>query len=160
MAGMADNEPTWTLHPDRMLPADPTERAIARRLYGHVKDLPIISPHGHVPPEWMAQDIPFHDPTSLLLSPDHYVCRLLHADGVDLADLGMGAVTSGQHLDADGARRAWRILCERWPLYRGTPSRYWMETELVDIFRVTQRPSAQTADALYDQIAARLADPA
>ena len=160
MADMAETTAAWTLHPDRMLPAEPTERAIARRLYSHVKDLPIISPHGHVPPEWIAQDLPFHDPTSLLLSPDHYVCRLLHADGVDLADLGMGAATSGRALDADGARRAWRIFCERWPLYRGTPSRYWMETELVEIFGVTQRPSAQTADAIYDQIAACLADPA
>ena len=49
------------LHPDRLLPADPTTRGIARRLYASVRDLPIISPHGHVPPEWIAQDVPFGD---------------------------------------------------------------------------------------------------
>ena len=70
------------LHPDRLLPADPTTRGIARRLYAAVRDLPIISPHGHVPPEWIAEDVPFGDPTSLLISPDHYVTRLLHANGV------------------------------------------------------------------------------
>lgn len=121
---------TWTLHPDRLLPAEPSTRAVARRLYAAVKDLPIISPHGHVPPEWIAQDIPFHDPTSLLITPDHYVCRLMHASGVDLADLG---VNQGL-LDEAAFRRAWRIFCESWPLYRGTPSRFWMETELVEIF--------------------------
>ena len=72
------------LHPDRLLPAEPTTRGIARRLYAAVRDLPIISPHGHVPPEWIAEDVPFGDPTSLLISPDHYVTRLLHAHGVPL----------------------------------------------------------------------------
>jgi hypothetical protein len=31
------------LNPDRLFPADPTTRAIARNLYQLVKDLPIIS---------------------------------------------------------------------------------------------------------------------
>ena len=78
------------LHPDRLLPADPTTRGIARRLYATVRDLPILSPHGHVPPEWIAEDVPFGDPTSLLISPDHYVTRLLHAHGVPLEHLGVG----------------------------------------------------------------------
>ena len=88
------------LHPDRLLPADPTTRGIARRLYAAVRDLPIISPHGHVPPEWIAEDVPFGDPTSLLISPDHYVTRLLHAHGVPLESLGAG----GAPLTPDEAR--------------------------------------------------------
>ena len=87
------------LHPDRLLPADPTTRGIARRLYAAVRDLPIISPHGHVPPEWIAEDTPFGDPTSLLISPDHYVTRLLHANGVPLQSLGAG----GRPLTPDGS---------------------------------------------------------
>ena len=47
------------LHPDRLLPSEPGLRAIARQLYETVAELPIISPHGHVPAEWLAQDIPF-----------------------------------------------------------------------------------------------------
>ena len=143
------------LHPDRLLPAEPTARAVARRLYTEVRDLPIISPHGHVPPAWIADDTPFGDPTSLLISPDHYVTRLLHANGVALGDLGAG----GSPLRPDGARAAWRALCTHWAAFRGTPSRYWMESELADIFGVTVRPSAATADAIYDQVAETLRRP-
>ncbi len=146
----------WTLDDDRLLPAEPTTREIARRLYQGVRDLPIISPHGHVPPEWIADDIPFRDPASLLITPDHYVCRLMNAAGVDLSDLGVGQGP----LDEAGSRRAWRIFCEHWPLYRGTPSRFWMETELVEIFGVTERPSGAAADRIYDTIAGCLADAA
>ena len=78
-----------TLHPDRLFPAEPQTRAVARKLYEQVKDLPIISPHGHVPPAWIADDIPFKNPTDLLLTPDHYVNRILHGQGVDLGALGV-----------------------------------------------------------------------
>ncbi|TDE89614.1 glucuronate isomerase [Occultella glacieicola] len=143
------------VHPDRLLPADPSQRSVARRLYDSVKELPIISPHGHVPPQWIAEDIPFRDPTSLLITPDHYVNRMLHAHGASLADLGVGRGP----LSEDDARAAFRILCSNWSAYRGTPVRYWLEDELGLIFGVTQRPSAETADAIYDQIAAKIATP-
>ena len=141
------------LHPDRLLPTDPTERAIARVIYGAVAEAPIISPHGHVDPQLLLDDQPFTDPVSLLLTPDHYVTRLLHASGVSLAALGVGQ-------SPVDSRQAWRLLCEHWPVFRGTPVRYWFEAELVDIFGVNLIPSAATADAIYDQIATRLAEPA
>ncbi|MGI5131652.1 glucuronate isomerase [Pseudonocardia sp. CA-107938] len=142
-------------HPDRLLPADPSIRAIARRLYEGIRDLPIISPHGHVPPQWIAENTPFGDPTSLLISPDHYVVRLLHAAGVPLSDLGAGSA----ELTPDGARAAWRALCTHWSAFRGTPSRFWLESELSEIFGVTERPSAASADAIYDRIAETLQRP-
>lgn len=141
-----------TLSADRLLPADPGTRSVARRLYAAVADLPIISPHGHVPAQWLADDVPFGDPASLLLSPDHYVFRLLHARGVPLDQLGAG----GRALDAGQARRAWRLFCEQWPAFRGTPVRFWMESVLADVFGVTLRPSAASADAIYDRIAEAL----
>ncbi|MBK5247991.1 MAG: glucuronate isomerase [Actinomycetales bacterium] len=143
------------LHPDRLLPAEPGQRAIARRLYDTVRDLPIISPHGHVPPRWLAEDIPFTDPTSLLITPDHYINRMLHAHGAPLSDLGVGR---GPLSEAD-ARKAFRLLCEHWSAYRGTPVRYWLEDELVSIFGVDVRPSVESADHIYDTIAARIASP-
>jgi glucuronate isomerase len=143
------------LHPDRLFPADPTLRDIARRLYTAVRDLPILSPHGHVPAAWIAEDVPFGDPTSLLISPDHYVVRLLHANGVPMEVLG----ADGTGLTPDAARAAWRALCTHWAAFRGTPSRYWMESELGEIFGVTSRPSAATADEIYDQIADTLRRP-
>lgn len=145
-----------TLHPHRLLPADPGVRRIAARLYESVGELPIISPHGHVDPAMLLRDEPFADPTNLLIQPDHYVTRLLHSGGVALPDLGVGegALPEGR------ARAAWRLLCAHWHLFRGTPVRYWFDSELGGIFGITERPSAANADQLYDQIAARLAEPA
>jgi glucuronate isomerase len=140
-------------HPDRLLPADPGTRAIARRLFEAVESLPIISPHGHLDAAMLAADEPLGDPTALLITSDHYVTRLLHASGVPLSDLGVGR---GPLPEAD-SRRAWRLLCERWDVFRGTPVRYWLECELAEIFGVAVRPSASTADAIYDHLAGQLA---
>ena len=143
------------LHPARLLPADPGVRAIAVRLYETVRERPIVSPHGHVDPRILLQDKPFADPTNLLVQPDHYVTRLLHASGVPLDALGVG---QGPLPEAQ-SRGAWRLLCSNWSVFRGTPMRYWFDSELGEIFGVAQRPSAANADAIYDQINALLADP-
>ena len=150
---MTTAAPPLRLHPDRLLPPDPGVRAIARRLYDAVRDLPILSPHGHVDPRLLLDNQPFADPSSLLVTPDHYVTRLLHASGVPLDALGVGR---GPLPEAE-AREVWRLLCGHWDAYRGTPVRFWLEAELADIFDVSVRPSAQTADAIYDQVADRLA---
>lgn len=149
------SSPSLALHPDRLLPADPGLRAVARRLYASVATLPVLSPHGHVPAAWLAEDIPFTDPTSLLVTPDHYVTRLLHAHGVSLSTLGVG---QGQLTDQQ-SREAFRTVCAHWSVFRGTPVRFWFDAQLADIFGVTVRPSAETADAVYDQIARCLAMP-
>jgi glucuronate isomerase len=141
-----------TLHPDRLLPAEPGVREIARRLYEAVRERPIVSPHGHVDPQLLLHDTPFADPTSLFIQPDHYVTRLLHAGGISLDRLGVGEGP----LPEDRARQAWRLLCENWGLLRGTPVRYWFDSELAEIFGVTERPDAGNADRLYDQIADQL----
>ncbi|XVV16501.1 glucuronate isomerase [Actinoplanes sp. CA-131856] len=122
---------------------------MARRLYEAVRDLPIISPHGHVDPEMLLADEPFTDPTALFITPDHYVTRLLHAGGVTLDRLGVGQGP----VTAEKSREAWRLLCANWALLRGTPVRYWLETEFADIYGITERPSAANADDLYDRIA-------
>jgi glucuronate isomerase len=153
---MSSPVPPLALHPDRLLPADERVRAIARRLYDTVRELPIVSPHGHVDPQLLVHDTPFSDPASLIVTPDHYVTRLLHAGGVTLDKLGVGR----GELDESAARDVWRELCSHWHLFRGTPVRFWLEAELADIFEVTVRPSAQTADTVYDSVAERLAQPA
>ena len=147
--------PPLALHPDRLFPADPGVRRLASSLYDRVRELPIISRHGHVPAQWMADDVSFAVPTSLLITPDPYVTRLLHGHGVDLADLGVGQ----DSFDEAASRRAFRILCEHWGAYRGTPVRFWLDAQLGDIFGIEVRPSAATADAVYDQIAERLGHP-
>ena len=56
------------LHPDRLFPADPTVRTLARSLYATVKDLPIVSPHGHTDPQWFADDTPFANASALFIT--------------------------------------------------------------------------------------------
>lgn len=146
---------TTTVADDRLLPADPGVRALARELYALVRDLPILSPHGHVPAGLLLDDQPFADPTSLLITPDHYVTRLLHASGVPLDELGVGRGP----LDERAARAAWRAFCARWHVFRGTSVRYWFDSTLRDVFGTDVRPSADTADALYDLLADRLRQP-
>ena len=142
-------------HPDRLLPADPAVREIARSLYELEKDQPIVSPHGHVDPRLLLDDEPFRDPTSLFITPDHYVNRLMHARGVDLGDLG---VAQGP-LDEKASRRAWHLLAEHWHAYAGTPSRYWMEHEFSEVFGLETVLNPRTADAMYDEIADKLTRP-
>lgn len=146
--------PPLSLHPDRLLPADPGVRPIARRLYDAVRELPVISPHGHVDPRLLLDDAPFPDPATLFVTPDHYVTRLLHARGVALHELGVGEGP----LSEDASRRVWRRLCEHWDVYRGTPVRFWLEAELAEIFGIDERPAVESADRIYDQLAARLAE--
>jgi glucuronate isomerase len=141
-----------SVHPDRLLPSNPTERAIARRLYGSVRNLPIVSPHGHIEPHLLVENAAFADPASLLVTSDHYVTRLLHAAGVD-PDLLYTAVTPTSEVVA---RQQWRLFCAHWPVLRGTVAQYWLECVLTEIFGVETVPSAETADALYDLVAARL----
>lgn len=143
------------LHPDRLFPADPGVRALARRLHEHVRDLPIVSPHGHVDARVLLADAAFSDPATLLISPDHYVFRLLHAAGVGLRELGVGLA----ELSDDQARTSWRLLCSNWAAFRGTPVRSWLQTELADVFGVTEQPSTRNADSIYDQIRDCLARP-
>ncbi|UCR88956.1 glucuronate isomerase [Mycetocola spongiae] len=143
-------------HPDRLLPSDPTERAIARRLYAEIAGLPIISPHGHVDAALLRDNRPFGDPAELLITPDHYVTRLLHAHGVGLGRLGIAE--NGAPSPAS-AREIWAEFCAGWSHFAGTPVRYWFETELHDVFGITRAPSAANAGELYDAIAERLATP-
>ncbi|WP_454778508.1 glucuronate isomerase [Georgenia muralis] len=149
----------WTLHPDRALPAGEL-RPIAREIYSHTAPLPLVSMHGHVDAAVFADDQAFPDPAQLLVVPDHYLVRMLVSQGMTVADMGVRPVTAdaGVTVETD-ARTIWKRFCEHWHLFRGTPTRYWLEHELVEVFGVTQRPSAQTADALFDELSERIASP-
>ena len=140
--------------PDRLLPADPATRGVARALHALVEKLPIISPHGHVEAAVLERNERFPDPATLLISPDHYVTRLIHAGGVPLGRLRAGGTT------AVSPREAWRSFCAAWPAFDGTASGYWLRSEFVNVFGVDDRViDAEHSDALFDQIEARLASP-
>lgn len=145
------------IHPDRLLPADPATRAIARRLYEGVAALPIISPHGHTDPAWFAGDAPFADPASLFILPDHYVYRMLYSQGISLEALKIGAA---EPLPAEDARAVWRLFANHYHLFRGTPSRMWLDHVFAEVFGFDERLGPGNADDYYDRIDEALRTPA
>jgi len=141
------------LHDDRLFPADLDTRAVARRLYAEIRDLPIISPHGHTQAGWFAHNQPFPDPAKLFVQPDHYVYRMLYSRGVSLEDLEIGVA------ELKDPRKVWRIFAEHYYLFRGTPTRMWLDYAFQQLFDLTERLSARTADHYYDTIDAKLRAP-
>ena len=148
------------LHPDRLFPADHDTRSIARRLYKEIKDAPIVSPHGHTDPAWFADNAAFPNPSALLIQPDHYVFRMLFSQGVKLEELGIPVRegSAGSAVEAD-PRRIWRILAKHWPLFRGTPSRMWLDHVFEEVFGLEEGLTEANADRLYDHIDACLQRP-
>lgn len=145
------------LHPDRLFPADGRTRDIARALHAGVKDLPIVSPHGHTDPAWFARDEAFSDPASLLIVPDHYVFRMLYSQGVPLDALGVPTV-DGSLTESD-PRTIWRIFADNYHLFRGTPSRMWLDWVFAEAFGIDVRLDPATADLYFDTIDAALKTP-
>lgn len=146
--------PKLSLHPDRLFPADPVTRDVARRLHAAIRDLPIVSPHGHTDPAWFAENQAFANPAELLITPDHYVFRMLYSQGVRLEDLGISRLDGGA-VETD-PRAIWRRFAERYHLFRGTPSRMWHDWVYAEVFGLDVRLSAETADHYYDVIDAAL----
>ncbi|WP_242138221.1 glucuronate isomerase [Sphingomonas sp. TREG-RG-20F-R18-01] len=145
------------LHPDRLFPADPSTRAIARTLYAEIADLPIVSPHGHTDARWFADDAPWSDATALLLAPDHYIFRMLYSQGIALDALG---IPSRAGVPATDPRAAWRTFAEHYTLFRGTPSRMWLDHVFADVFGFDVALEDATADLYFDTITEKLATPA
>ncbi len=135
-------------------PLPPNFPSVAVSVYESISDLPIVSPHGHCDPAWWAEDAAFPDPAALLIKPDHYVFRMLHSQGIALAELGIGP---------DGAtrdpREVFRLFARNWHLFLGTPTRSWLEHTFSNTLEIELELSPDTADAVYDRIAERLAMP-
>ncbi len=138
------------IHDDRLFPANPVTRNLARRLYTEVRDLPLISPHGHTQAAWFAQNEPFPDPAKLFVQPDHYIYRMLYSQGISMEDLEIGVE------ELKDPRRVWRIFAEHYYLFRGTPTRMWLDYAFQELFGLDERLSAGTADLYFDVISERL----
>ena len=139
------------LHDDRLFPAEERTRAIARRLYAGIRGLPIVSPHGHTQARWFARNQQFPDPVALFVQPDHYVFRMLYSQGITLEELEIGQARIAE------PRKVWRIFASHYHLFRGTPTRLWLDFAFQELFGLTERLSAGTADDYYDAIEAKLA---
>jgi len=141
------------LQEDRLFPAEERTRAIARTLYEQIKALPIVSPHGHTQARWFARNEPFPNPVKLFVQPDHYVFRMLYSQGITLEQLEIGEE------EIEEPREVWRIFASHYYLFRGTPTRLWLDYAFQELFGLTERLSEKTADRYYDTIAEKLATP-
>jgi glucuronate isomerase len=141
------------IHEDRLLPAEAGTRKIARALYAHVKGLPIVSPHGHTKAAWFAKNEPFPDPAKLFVQPDHYVYRMLLSQGISMVDLEIGEP------EMKDPRKVWQIFASHYYLFRGTPTRMWLDFAFQELFGLQERLSAKTADLYFDTIAEKLLTP-
>ena len=150
--------PAWTLSPDRCFDPEPTQRRLAHELYAGVEALPLVCPHGHVAPSLLADSAArFPSPAELLIVPDHYIFRMLYSQGVRLEDLGV-PTRDGTPVETDG-RAIWRRFAERFSVFAGTPTGLWLKSELIELFGVHHKPSAESADRVYDQLERRLHEP-
>jgi glucuronate isomerase len=141
------------LHENRLFPADPSACDIAKRIYTSVRGLPIVSPHGHTQAAWFAQNQPFPNPAKLFVQPDHYIYRMLYSQGLSLEDLEIGAP------EIKNPRKVWRTFAEHYYLFRGTPTRIWLDFAFQELFGLNERLSAETADVIFDTISEKLRTP-
>jgi glucuronate isomerase len=141
------------IHPDRLFPADPDTRKMARSLYQSVADLPILSPHGHTQAAWFAENRSFPDPAKLLVQPDHYIYRMLYSQGISMDDLEIGKPEIGN------PRGVWKIFATNYYLFRGTPTRMWLDYEFQELFGLKESLSEKTADFYFDTISEKLSQP-
>ncbi len=144
------------LDANRLFPADVAARRVAAKLYEMVKDLPIISPHGHTDPRWFAENGAFPNPAALLIQPDHYVFRMLYSQGVSLESLGIPQLDGKEHADP---REVWRIFAKHYYLFRGTPTRLWLDYTFENQFGLKKRLGPDNADEYYEVVAKALETP-
>ena len=142
------------LDDSRLFPDAPETRRIAERLYASVRHLPILSPHGHTQATWFAENKPFPDPATLFIQPDHYVHRMLYSQGITFEELEIGVA------EIRNPRRVWRTFAEHYFLFRGTPTRLWLDFAFQELFGLEERLSDRTADLYFDTISEKLAGPA
>lgn len=138
------------LHPDRYFDPDPNVRSLAGKLYNKVKDIPILSPHGHIEASWFAQNEPFADPMQTLVLPDHYVLRLLYSQGIPLEKLGVKPLDGGDF--EQDPKEAWKLFASHYYLFDGTPTGAWLDFEFHHLFGIEERLDGDNALAIYERI--------
>lgn len=145
------------LDENRFFDAEPSVRRIARELYEGVKDLPIVSPHGHVDPRLFSENKPFPDPTELILIPDHYIFRMLYSQGIPLESLGVPTI-DGSEVEKDH-RKIWQSFGDHYYLFAGTPTGIWLNHEFSEVFGIKEKLDSDSAMSIYDQIQEKLNSP-
>ena len=133
------------IHDDFLL-----ETKLAAELYHHhVRDLPIVDYHCHLPVEQIAADHRFRSMTELWLEGDHYKWRAMRANGVD-ERYCTGEASDWEKFEA-WARTVPSTL--RNPLY------HWTHMELKRPFGVDELLDGRSARSVFERCNALLGQP-
>jgi glucuronate isomerase len=82
---------------------------------------------------------------------------MLYSQGVKLEDLAIPRRDGGP-VEQD-ARKIWRTFATNYRLFRGTPTRVWLDHAFHEVFGVRERLTPGSADRLFDRINDCLAKP-
>jgi glucuronate isomerase len=135
---------------DRFFSPEPVRKAAALEIYTLIKNLPILSPHGHIDPGLFSREnVRFGNPVEVLIQPDHYILRMLVSQGISFDFL----------LNKDRPREVWQLFADHFYLYRGTPSGHWFNATLENIFNITEKLGPASAQSIYDQIESVFSQP-
>ena len=130
---------------DRYLSNDP----FAWQIYEIMQAKPIISPHGHIDVKVLLENKAFTNPVELLITPDHYITRLLYSQGISYESLGL----DGSKKDP---KQIWQLFADNYHLFQATPSRIWLQEILYTLFGVNEVINSSNAAAIYEVIDAKL----
>lgn len=112
----------------------------ARRLYhNHIKDLPIIDYHCHLPPDEIAGNKQFSNLTDIWLKGDHYKWRALRTLGVP-ENLITGNASDEEKF------HTWAKMV---PLTIRNPLFHWTHMELKRVFGISAYLNEQSASEIY-----------
>lgn len=145
------------LNPYRFFDSDSEIRKIAMELYESVKDLPIVCPHGHVDPSYLAENKPYPDPTELILIPDHYVFRMLYSQGIKLESLGIPTI-DGTPVETDHCK-IWQTFADHFYLFFGTPTGAWLSHEFSEVFGIKEKLNSESAQRIYGELQEKIKSP-
>ena len=144
----------YKLHEDRFFSPVNSIRNYAREIYSSIKNLPIVSPHGHVNPSIFAENKPFPNPTELIIIPDHYLFRMLYSVGIPMESLGVPTI-DGTRTETD-PKKIWKVFADHYYLFQGTPSAAWLDYEFNLVFGIKEKLNGLNALKIYDEINEKL----
>ena len=121
----------------------------AKKLYGYVKDLPIIDYHCHISPKMIAEDYQFSDAYELFLGGDHYKWRQMRSNGIDEKYI------TG---DADNYEK-WLCFAKTMPKLIGNPLYHWTHLELKRYFDIDLILNEKNAKEIWDIVNKKLKSP-
>ncbi|GAB3031883.1 glucuronate isomerase [Natronobiforma cellulositropha] len=125
------------------------ETPAARELYDAIADVPIVDPHSHADVEEIVDNEGWSDIWEIEGSTDHYVWVLMRGQGIE------ERLITG---DAPN-REKWNALAEVFPRFVGNPTYEWVHLDLKRRFGIDQRLSSETADEIWEETQAQLAQP-